>query len=80
MYNRKMSLPQIPDQAHYRPRVFKISDETFKILTYADKKNFDPTVGLENIVKMYLALNGPVDFDRLDLAKAKHKAKELELD
>lgn len=61
------------------PRIFKISDDTFKILCQADKKNFDPTTGLENIVNMFIALNGPIDFKALELARAKIKAQKCDL-
>ena len=62
-----------------KSRIFNITDTTFKILCQADRKNFDPTTGLENLVSMYLSLVGPIDFKKLDVERAKAKAKEKKL-
>lgn len=65
------------NQTEKKARVFRITDETFKILCQADKKKYDPTVGLENIVSMYKALHGPINIPSLELARAAMKAQEL---
>ncbi len=62
-----------------KPRIFEIDDRLFKILCMADKKNFNPTVGLENICAIYESLAGPIDFSKLDIERAIAKAKALEL-
>ncbi len=60
-----------------KPRVFSIDDETYQALCKADKVSLDPTKGLENIVSMFLSLNGPIDFEQLQRERARNKAKDL---
>ena len=66
-------MPADPDK---RKRIFEITDETYKVLCQADRKNLNPSVGLEGLVAMYLALNGPVDFEHIDLKRALLKAQQ----
>lgn len=73
-------MEEFPSQKDIKKgRIFTITDTTFKILCQADRKNFDPTTGLENLVAMYLSLSGPIDFKKLDLERAKVRAKKMDL-
>lgn len=65
----------LPDQ-QIKARVFHITDYSYKVLCKADRVNFDPTKGLENIINMFIALSGPVDFDQLEIDRAKAKIKK----
>jgi hypothetical protein len=57
-------------QGQKKPRIFFLSDDLFKTLCHADKKGLDPSVGLENLIHMYLSLAGPINFSQLDLERA----------
>ena len=60
-------------------RILKITDRTYKILCLADKANFDPANGLENLGQMFLALTNPENIHELELKHAKQIAQKLEM-
>ncbi|MBF0300887.1 MAG: hypothetical protein HQK51_19415 [Oligoflexia bacterium] len=62
-----------------KERTLIISDTTYKIMCLADNKNLDPSTGAEKLANMYTALTGPIDFVKLDIERAKKKAKEFDL-
>ncbi|MBF0313545.1 MAG: hypothetical protein HQK50_05275 [Oligoflexia bacterium] len=71
-----MSLEDVEEK---KERILLLSDTTYKILCLADSKGFDPSVGAEKLSNMYLALCGPVDFKKLEIERARVKAKEFKL-
>jgi hypothetical protein len=77
--NDKKNKKDEKDKKDKKARVFFITDDDFKWLAMADKKNLNPTVGLSNLISMYQSLVGPVDFHHFDQLKAKQKAIELGL-
>ncbi|MBF0207530.1 MAG: hypothetical protein HQK53_11640 [Oligoflexia bacterium] len=66
-------------QEEKRERSLMLSDTTYKLLCVADTKGFDPSVGAEKLTNMYLALSGPIDFKKLELERARIKAREFNL-
>ncbi|MBF0363495.1 MAG: hypothetical protein HQK49_20915 [Oligoflexia bacterium] len=67
------------DDSNKRERTILISDTVYKIMCMADSKNLDPSAGAEKLANMYVALTGPIDFKKLDIERAKRKAKEFNL-
>ena len=74
-----MSSINIQEEDEKRERTLIIADGHYKILCMADPKNYDPTVGLENLAMMYASLAGPLDFKQFDIERAKKMAKQLQL-
>lgn len=60
-----------------RERTLLISDTAYKVLCMADHKNYDPSVGVENLAMMYASLAGPLNFEQFDLERARKMAQAL---
>ena len=71
---------QRPEKSyHKKARILKMSDKTYKLLCLADKENYDPIIGLENLVQMYQALGHQEEIQKRELKWAQKKAKSYNL-
>lgn len=78
-YKKSDTLPQERQEQDKRERLLTISDTTYKILCLADSKGYDPSMGAEKLANMFVALSGPLDFSKLELERAKRKARQFNL-